>query len=147
YCETSGMKPSKLCEKLGLVKSDIYNSKYTPSKTDDSLVDGDAPMTVVDGKDVVASSKTPSEFTNEEGSSIASNPEFLERQGYDELNVSPVLIPTNKPNKWKKISMTAGSKTSSAFDEEDNKAPTAPVSIEPTKDSISWSGKKGDLIV
>src|SRR5699024_11418801 len=59
YCETSGMKPSKLCKKLGLVKSDIYNSKYTPSKTDDSLVDGDAPITVVDGKEVVASSKTP----------------------------------------------------------------------------------------
>src|SRR5699024_4864476 len=84
YCETSGMKPSKLCEKLGLVKSDIYNSKYTPSKTEDSLVDGDAPMTVVDGKDVVASSKTPSEFTNKDGSSIAFNPEVLEYKGYDE---------------------------------------------------------------
>ena len=147
YCETSGMKPSKLCEKLGLVKSDIYNSKYTPSKTDDSLVDGDAPMTVVDGKDVVASSKTPSEFTNEDGSSIAFNPEFLERKGYDKLNDLSVLIPRNNPDKWKKISMTAGSKTSSAFDEEDNKAPTAPGSIEATKDNISWSGKKGDLIV
>src|SRR5699024_11924109 len=84
---------------------------------------------------------------NEDGSSIAFNPEFLERKGYDKLNDLSVLIPRNNPDKWKKISMTAGSKTSSAFDEEDNKATTAPGSIEATKDNISWSGKKGDLIV
>src|SRR5699024_2583897 len=81
YCEILGIEPFKRCEKLGLVKSDLYNSRYTSRKTEDSLVEGDVPMTLVDGKDVVASAKTTSAFTNEDGSSFAFTPGFQERKG------------------------------------------------------------------
>src|SRR5699024_12605192 len=40
-----------------------------------------------------------------------------------------------------------GSNTASASEQADQRAPTPPGSIESTERCISWSGKKGDLIV
>lgn len=147
YCATSGMAASKICDKLGLVRSDIYDADYTPSKEDDSLIDGDDPLVEVDGEEVVASSKTPSEFVSNKTGGVRFNPDFLERKGYDKLNDLSALIPRNNPDAWKKISLTGGSSTSGEIDDEENKAPAAPNSIEASKDKISWSGNKGDLIV
>ncbi len=147
YCATSGMAPSELCKKIGLVKSDIFDSKHKPDKTDDSLVGSDLPLVEVDGDSVVASSKTPSEFTSKGSGGVAFNPEFLKRKGYDKFSDLSVLIPSSNPDPWKKISMKAGSSTSGEFDEEDDKKPSAPGSVKASKDKISWSGAKGNLII
>jgi len=147
YCATSGMAPSELCKKVGLVRSDIYNTKYTPEKTDDSLVGSDQPLVIVDGEEVVASSKTPSEFTTESSGGVAFNPEFLEREGYDKLSDLSVLIPRRNPDPWKKIALTGGASVSGEFDESDNSKPAAPGSVSASNSNFSWSGKKGNLIV
>lgn len=148
YCATSGMAPSELCSKIGLVRSDLYNAKYTPDKKDDSLIGGDNPLVEVDGEQVVASSKTPSEFTSSGEGGVAFNPDFLERKGYDKLDDLSVLIPDSNPDAWKKIGLQAGSSsTSGQFDESDDKTPPAPGSLEASKDEISWSRSKGHLIV
>ena len=147
YCATSGMAASELCAKVGLVKSDIYNAKYTPDKTDDSLVGSNMALVTVDGMQVVASSKTPSEFTSSGSGGVSFNPEFLERMGYDKLNDLSVLIPRANPDAWAKIGLKAGSSTSGAISEEDDSKPSAPGSVQASKDTISWSGANGELIV
>lgn len=147
YCATSGMAPSELCSKIGLVRSDIYNSKNTPNKTDDSLIGSDMPLVSVDGKEVVASSQTPSEFTTSGKGGIAFNPDFLERMGYDKLSDLSVLIPTSDPGPWDKIGLRAGASSSTQFDESKNTTPPSPGSIQASQSHISWSGAKGHLIV
>src|SRR5699024_4008316 len=61
YCAISGLAPSKLCNDIGLVYSDIYDAKHVPSETDDSLVGSDekTQLVRVDGKEVIAGDKTP----------------------------------------------------------------------------------------
>lgn len=147
YCATSGMASSELCSKAGLVRSDIYDSRFTPNKTDDSLVGGNMPLVVVDGKEVVASAKTPSEFTTKSSGGFMFNPEFLKRKGYDKLGDLSVLIPRSNPDAWKKIGLKAGSSTLGEFDESQNKTPAAPGSVAASKSKFSWNGAKGNLIV
>src|SRR5699024_1598707 len=53
-CEISGKLPDTLCKKADLVKTDIFNSKYTPTEADASL--------------------------NQSGGGYAFNPDFLKRK-------------------------------------------------------------------
>src|SRR5699024_3453778 len=147
YCATSGMAPSDLCQQAGLVRSDIYNSKYAPNETDDSLVGGDMPLVEVDGEMVVAGSNTPSEFTTEQKGGFAFNPEFLKRMGYDKLNDLSVLIRRKNPGPWEKIGFKGASVSGGEIEGDSGKAPPAPGSLQASKDTISWSGAKGHLIV
>ncbi len=77
YCAISGLLPSKLCQKAGLVKTDLFNSKYVPTKVDDSLI------------------STSYGF--------AFNPEFLKRKGYDKLSDLSILFPRTEREKWERI--------------------------------------------
>ncbi len=148
YCATSGMAPSDLCSQAGLVRSDIYNSKYVPNKTDDSLVGGNMALVEVDGEQVVAGPNTPSEFTTGKSGGFSFNPEFLKRMGYDRLGDLSVLIPRRNPEPWKKIGFKGGSASSAGAIENDNgAAPPAPGSLQASNSHISWAGAKGHLIV
>lgn len=148
YCATSGMAPSDLCSKAGLVRSDIYNSKYVPNKTDDSLVGGNMALVEIDGEQVVAGPNTPSEFTTGKSGGFSFNPEFLKRMGYDRLGDLSVLIPRRNPEPWKKIGFKGGSASSAGAIENDNGAsPPAPGSLQASGNTITWSGAKGHLIV
>lgn len=149
FCATSGDAPSDLCSKAGLVRSDIFNSKYVPSKTDNSLVGGGSTtMTKIDGKEVVAGSKTPSEFTSKGKGGYKFNPEFLKEKGYDRLGDLSVLIPRKGGESWSKITATAGKGSSASSSVSDTgKAPSAPGSISGSKSSISWSGVSGQNVV
>ncbi|TYS58925.1 penicillin-binding protein [Sutcliffiella horikoshii] len=74
YCKLSGMLPSDLCQKAGLVGEDLFNAKYAPTKTDDSLTTG---KYVRIGDIAYAPlSSTPSEFVKE-GPMI--KPDFLKK--------------------------------------------------------------------
>ena len=148
YCATSGMAPSDLCSQAGLVRSDIYNSKYVPNKTDDSLVGGNMALVEIDGEQVVAGPNTPSEFTTGKSGGFSFNPEFLKRMGYDRLGDLSVLIPRRNPEPWKKIGFKGGSASSGGAIENDNGAsPPAPGSLQASGNTITWSGAKGHLIV
>ncbi|UAL46553.1 penicillin-binding protein [Sutcliffiella horikoshii] len=80
YCKLSGLLPSALCQKAGLVGEDIFNAKYAPTKTDDSLTTGK----YVRIGDVAYAplSSTPSEFVKE-GPMI--KPDFLKKLQLDSL--------------------------------------------------------------
>lgn len=149
YCATSGMAPSDLCSKAGLVRSDIYNANFTPGKTDDSLTGGNMPLVKVDGKEVIADKNTPSEFTSGgKGGGFTFSSEFLKRNGYDRLGDLSVLIPRKHAEAWSKISVKGGSSSSaSAIDGDRDKNPPAPGSLSASKTNISWGAATGHLIV
>lgn len=151
FCATSGMAPSDLCSKAGLVRSDIFNSKYVPSKTDDSLVSGKSSTerTVkVDGKEVAASAKTPSEFVtgSRSTSGIAFNKAFLERMGYSD---PAALIPRRNASAWSKLNLKGATGSSSASSElsDDGSTPSAPSGLSISGNKLSWSKASGQMIV
>ncbi|QFT90217.1 Penicillin-binding protein 1F [Bacillus sp. THAF10] len=80
YCKLSGMLPSDLCSKAGLVGEDLFNAKYAPTKVDDSLTTG---KYVQIGEVAYAPlSSTPSEFIKE-GPMV--KPDFLKKLQVDSL--------------------------------------------------------------
>lgn len=147
FCATSGLLPSKLCQDAGLVLSDIFNSKYVPTKEDDSLVGGNMPLVVVDGEQIVAHENTPSEFTLESKGGVMFNPDFLKRMKYDSLSDLSVLFPRKNREKWEKIGFDGSSIVSKELEEMEAKQLSAPGGIEASKTNINWKHNKGQLVV
>ncbi len=144
YCATSGMLPSELCQKAGLVQSDIFNTKYVPTKTDDSLIGGSGSLVKVNGRTVAAGPKTPKEFTT--GSGLAFNPEFLKREGYDKYSDLSVLFPRTNRELWEKIGATGGGASSGSISD-DGKSPGAPPSVSSSGNTLSWSKSASNDVV
>lgn len=137
YCAISGMLPSDLCEKAGLIRSDLFNAKFVPKKIDDSLIAGKNGATVVvNGQEVVAGPNTPKEFTGGQGVGLEFNPEFMERMGYDQLANISLLYPRQNRALWEKIGYS-GSKSDTVQD--DGTAPSAPSAIIASGNKLSWS--------
>lgn len=84
YCAVSGLLPSDACSKAGLVRSDLYNAKFVPTKVDDSLLSGWG------GKSASASGG------ESRIGGFRYNPEFLKRKGYDQLDDLSILFPEKK---------------------------------------------------
>ncbi|XXM71770.1 transglycosylase domain-containing protein [Lysinibacillus sphaericus] len=72
FCSISGLLPSEACTKAGLVKSDLFNAKFVPTKTDDSLLMSRYVM--VNGKKYLALPNTPEEFSQP---GVILNPDFV----------------------------------------------------------------------
>lgn len=72
FCSISGLLPSEACSQAGLVKSDLFNAKYVPTKTDDSLLMSRYVM--VNGKKYLALPNTPAEFSQP---GVILNPDFV----------------------------------------------------------------------
>ncbi|WP_249872023.1 transglycosylase domain-containing protein [Oceanobacillus saliphilus] len=135
YCAISGMLPSELCEKAGLVKTDIFNSKFVPTEIDDSLITGN--QVIVDGKSVMAGPNTPSEFVV--GNGLTFNPDWLARNGYDELSDLTKLYPRTEREKWEKIGIPSSKIGTSNRIEDDGKAPDAPTSVKKEGNNLTWT--------
>lgn len=142
YCAISGMLPSKLCKKAGLVKTDLFNEKDVPKKEDDSLIKGGSYVTV-NGKSVAAGPKTPEGFTTGDG--LTFNPEFLKREGYDKLSDISVLYPRTDREKWEKIGIP--NKKAGNTIEDDEKAPEAPVSVKASGGKLTWNKSASNDVV
>ncbi|WP_153464819.1 transglycosylase domain-containing protein [Sediminibacillus terrae] len=142
FCRTSGMSPSDLCKDIGLVGSDIFNSKFAPDEEDNSLVSGD--FVKVDGKSVKAGDKSPSEFTDGDGVSL--NPDWLEVNMYDTLSDLSVLKPRNAGGAWDKVSFSAGSSASSDISD-DGKAPSPPSSLSNSGTKLKWKKSSSKDVV
>lgn len=143
YCGVSGMLPSDACSKAGLVRSDIFNAKFVPSKTDDSLVNGGNTV-MIHGKAVAAGPKTPKEFTT--GKGLGFNPEFLKRKGYDKLSDISVLYPRTNTDSWKKIGIAGGSAAKSNI-KDDGKSPAAPTSLKVSSSTLTWGKSSSNDVV
>lgn len=136
YCAISGMLPSELCKKAGLVYTDLFNEKFVPTEVDDSLISGS--YVTVNGKSVIAGPNTPTEFVKGDG--LTFNPEFLKRKGYDKLSDLTQLFPRTNRELWEKISVPSGDIGGTLKD--DGKAPAAPTSLNASKGQLTW--KKSD---
>src|SRR5699024_7174791 len=140
---------SKLCNDIGLVYSDIYDAKHVPSETDDSLVGSDekTQLVRVDGKEVIAGDKTPSEFTfSSKSSGYAFNPEFLEENNYDELDDLSVLFPRTNRDTWEKISLSAKTGASSSSIKDSGKSPSEPSNLNVNGSQLSWDAASGNVV-
>ncbi|QHA92905.1 transglycosylase domain-containing protein [Bacillus sp. N1-1] len=62
FCGISGKLASDLCQKAGLVQTDLFNAKYVPTEVDDSLTEGR--YVVMNGNTYQALSSTPEEFVS-----------------------------------------------------------------------------------
>lgn len=142
YCAISGMLPSELCQKAGLVKTDLFNIKYVPTEEDDSLISGS--YVTIDGKAVLAGPRTPKEFIKSDGFTF--NPEFLKRYGYDELNDITELYPlTSERSLWEKISMPSGDVASHI--EDTGKPPSSPTGVGIHNQTLTWNKSNSQNVI
>src|SRR5690625_4538848 len=141
YCAISGMLPSELCKKAGLVYSDLFNAKFVPTKVDDSLISGS--YTMVDGKSVVAGPNTPPEFVNGDG--LAFNPEFLKRNGYDKVSDISQLYPRTNRHLWEKIAAPSGELGETITD--DGKEPSQPTNLKASGNQLTWEKSSSKDVV
>ncbi|KYG26687.1 transglycosylase domain-containing protein [Alkalihalobacillus trypoxylicola] len=61
-CTLTGTLASKACQDAGYVKSELFNSKFVPTKQDDSTA---ARFVTINGKNYKALDSTPKEFTDQ----------------------------------------------------------------------------------
>lgn len=142
YCAISGKLPSDLCQRAGLVKTDLFNAKFVPTERDNSLITGS--HILVNGKAVTAGSNTPGEFTKKDG--LMLNPEFLKEKGYDKLSNIRQLIPQNEDrSKWEKIGFPGSAVNSTVTD--DGKAPQPPSSLNASGSTLTWNSSPSNNVV
>ncbi|EZP76508.1 glycosyl transferase family protein [Parageobacillus genomosp. 1] len=84
YCTVSGFIPSDLCQKAGLVKYDLYNTKFTPKQGKEQYL-SEGRFVEVNGKRYAALDTTPSEFVS---SGVMLNKKILEQWGMDSSSAS-----------------------------------------------------------
>ncbi|GGC93935.1 hypothetical protein GCM10007216_25870 [Thalassobacillus devorans] len=146
YCATSGLLPSDLCSKAGLVERDIYNADYAPTKKDDSLTSGGGDFVKVKDKLVVAGPSTPSEFVNKSSGGVTLNPDFLKERGLDKPDILPHLIPSS--DKWSKVALPDGSSIDASEGiKNDGKNPAAPGGVTANSSAVSWSASSSHDVV
>ncbi|WP_277678816.1 transglycosylase domain-containing protein [Gracilibacillus dipsosauri] len=138
YCATSGDLPSDVCKDLGLVRTDIYNAKYVPTEKDSSLIRENYVM--VGDKAVLASDKTPSEFTKEEGAIF--NPEWLKEKGYDKLSNIKQLIPRNASGGWLKLTFP-----NSGTLKTNGENPNPPSTLQVSGQTLKWNDSSSSDVV
>ncbi|HLR73876.1 MAG TPA: transglycosylase domain-containing protein [Virgibacillus sp.] len=141
YCAISGMLPSELCQKAGLVRTDLFNVKFVPTEKDDSLISGSYVM--VDGKAVVAGPNTPKEFVKGDG--LMFNPEFLKRHGYDKLSDLSMLFPRTNRELWERISLPSGDLGEALKD--NGKSPAAPSSLKNSGSTLTWNKSNSKHVI
>ncbi|MFD1066754.1 transglycosylase domain-containing protein [Oceanobacillus locisalsi] len=110
YCAVSGMQPSDLCEDIGLVKTDLFDSRYTPSEEDNSLTRG--------SRRVLESDDDGNSFTRDNG--IMFNPDWLNEEGYDDMDDFSMLYPRTESDKWLRIGIPANMSSNSDDDNDDD---------------------------
>ncbi|WP_077600910.1 transglycosylase domain-containing protein [Oceanobacillus sojae] len=109
YCAVSGKLPSDLCKEVGLVKTDLFDSRYVPTEKDNSLTKGSrlVPKSSDDGNSM------------SKGNGIMFNPDWLREEGYDNMSDFSMLYPRTETDKWLKIGIPASMSSSSSNDEDD----------------------------
>ncbi|WP_148417102.1 transglycosylase domain-containing protein [Oceanobacillus jeddahense] len=109
YCAVSGMLPSDLCEDVGLVKTELFDSRYVPTEEDNSLMRG--------SRRVLESDDDGNSFSRSNG--IMFNPDWLKENGYDEMDDFSMLYPKTERDKWLRIGIPASMSSSSSDDDDD----------------------------
>ncbi|MBA2871769.1 penicillin-binding protein [Anoxybacillus calidus] len=123
YCTISGLLPSDLCVKAGLVQSDLYNAKFVPTKVDHYLIS--SASVKVNGKKYAILESTPQEFIT---SGVMIKKELLEELG---IKGEPIDLNDLLP-KWDGASTQFTNRLG-----ENGKRPS-PITIQLSKQTVSW---------
>jgi penicillin-binding protein len=121
FCAISGLLPSKACADAGLVRTDLFNEKFAPTKVDNSLVSGGRYVQIGNVK-YVALDSTPAEFVKT-GSIL--NPESIKKLYGITANTTQLL-----PN--------SSGLANAATMQDNGKTPSAP-SISLASNIIKWA--------
>lgn len=133
YCATSGLVPSPLCEKAGLVRSDYYVAKYAPQEVDNSLIEGS--YVVIDNKYYKTTDGVPEEFSKK---GVMLNPEFLNSKGLEDVQNISYLI----PDSWSNIIVPEKTIVS-----DDGKAPSSVHNLKMNGNILTWDNNQESDIV
>ncbi|RAK21219.1 penicillin-binding protein [Anoxybacillus vitaminiphilus] len=132
YCAISGLLPSNLCTKAGLVQSDLFNAKFVPRKVDHYLISG--AFVEINGKKYAALESTPQEFIT---AGVMIDKELLKELGMKRESIDlNDLLP-----KWEGASVLFTNRL-----EENGKSP-APLTIQLSKQTVTWKAHhESDII-
>ncbi|WP_257985046.1 transglycosylase domain-containing protein [Bacillus sp. T33-2] len=133
YCTVSGLLPSQACSSAGLVKSDLFNAKFVPTKVDDSLVA--SKFVHVGDKRYLALDSTPAEFAD---TGVILNPAYMESIIGHKIRNPYQLIP--KREAWSNI-VVANDKLN-----DNGRAPSA-LGITLSGTTITWGAHPDNDIV
>ncbi len=125
FCGISGLLPSELCYEAGLVKTDLFNAKYVPTKVDDSLQR--VSFVMVQGKPYRALENTPNEFTQ---SGIA-----IKNDYFQDISLFDFL-----PSNWDNI-------IPDRFPQENGKTPSPVTTVRLESGKIVWSPHQDSDII
>ncbi|GEM01943.1 penicillin-binding protein [Halolactibacillus halophilus] len=135
----SGMSPSSLTSELGLVGSDIFNSKYVPKKQDYSIIS--ANVVNVGDNAVLVDDQTPNEFTSNSGYMF--NPDWLKDKGYDELIDITDLYPSREGG-WGRLLLP----DLSDEDIQDNgERPLTPTGVSKSGNVLTWQQSRSENVI
>lgn len=133
YCAVSGMLPSAVCSKAGLIESDYFNVNNVPTKVDDSLLE--ANYVTIGDKRYLALNSTPKEFTQ---FGMILNPDFIKRMVGPNFHNYSQLIPQR--DRWGKI-LVSTSKMA------DNGKNPNPVGLKASGNTLTWSAASDNDVV
>lgn len=134
YCQISGLLPSKACEELGLVRTDLFNVNYVPTERDNSVIEGK--YVEIDDKVYQALDSTPEEFV-EHGWFL--RPEFLEEMGWNDVDDLSKLLPNNEA--WSKL------KVPESEVPKNEGAPSAPSGVKISGNTLSWNKVNKGVVI
>ncbi|WP_341356836.1 transglycosylase domain-containing protein [Rossellomorea sp. y25] len=134
FCSISGLLPSEACSQAGLVKSDLFNAKYVPTKTDDSLLMSRYVM--VNGKKYLALPNTPEEFSQP---GVILNPDFV-KNVFGSVPGDPNKLIPEGDNRFKNV-LIAENKIS-----DDGSAPGT-VKASANGNTITWTSSASSDVV
>ena len=86
FCAITGQLPSDACAQAGLVRTDLFNAKFVPTKADNSLISGR--FVTIGHKNYMALDTTPAEFTE---TGLILNPDAMRKLFSVSANVSQYL--------------------------------------------------------
>ncbi|ALC89650.1 peptidoglycan glycosyltransferase [Bacillus sp. FJAT-18017] len=96
FCAISGTLPSEACKRAGLVETDIFNAKYVPTKSDNSLSTGK--YVRIGDKNYMALDSTPDDFAE---TGLVLNPEYASALTGTNFKNASALIP--KMKRWSNL--------------------------------------------
>ena len=86
FCAITGQLPSDACSNAGLVRTDLFNAKFVPTKADNSLISGR--FVTIGNKRYMALDSTPAEFSE---TGLILNPDAMQNLFSVSANVSQLI--------------------------------------------------------
>ncbi|MDQ0160156.1 transglycosylase domain-containing protein [Alkalibacillus salilacus] len=140
YCGLTGNAPSDMCAELGLVETDLFNTNYAPSSSDDDIF-STSDYVEIDGDRYPAVDATPSEFT-EEGYTMEND--FIDELGWGTTYSSGWSDPVDMDQVVESDDIPDLINIEDELDDEGT--PSAPSNVSVSGGTLNWSEADGQVV-